>query len=105
MAHVYRTLPTELDLLEIARFIADRSGSDEQAERFIARIENACESYSRQPEMGEHCPQYGKDIRQFSIGNYVVVYKPHVDGILIVMVARGTRRLSRLLRTRLEEIE
>ncbi len=42
-----------------------------------------------------------ESLRLFPVGDYGVVYRPLDDGILVLLVAHGSRRIRRLLRGRL----
>ncbi len=96
MPRVLREHSAEQDLLEIGRFIASQSGSVETALRFLDRIDEKCQAYSRQPLMGDHRPDLGEDIRLFAVDNYVVIYEPLPDGIPVLMVTQGSRNVPRL---------
>ena len=98
MARVLREDSAEQDLLEIGRFIATRSGSVDVALRFLDEIGQKCRSYAHQPLMGDARPDLGENIRMFPVGNYVVIYEPLPDGILVLLVTRGSRDIPRLFR-------
>ena len=40
--------------------------------------------------MGDPRPDLGENIRCFPVGNYVVIYRPLGDGIIVVLVIHGT---------------
>lgn len=101
MARVVQTRESLEDLREIGRYIARQSGSAIISVRFIAKIEDRCAAYARQPEMGDLRPDLGENLRLFPVGEYVVVYSPLEDGILVLLVAHGSRRIRRLLRDRI----
>ena len=101
MGRVARTDDAERDLDEIGLHIARQSGSVEVAMRFLDRINDRCAAYARQPEMGDSRPDLGDNLRLFPVGDYVVVYRPLEDGILVLLVAHGSRRIRRLLRDRI----
>jgi toxin ParE1/3/4 len=98
---VVRSDGAERDLDEIGLHIARQSGSLNIALRFLDRINDRCAAYARQPEMGDPRPDLGASLRLFPVGDYVVVYRPLDDGILVLLVAHGSRRIRRLLRDRL----
>ncbi len=100
MARVLREDSAERDLLEIGRFIASRSGSVDVALRFLDKINEKCDAYARQPLMGDARSDLGENVRLFPVDNYVVIYEPLPDGILILMVTRGSRDIPRVFRQR-----
>ena len=100
MAKVLREDSAEQDLLEIGHFIATQSSSVEVALRFLDKIDEKCTIYSHQPLMGDSRPDLGENIRLFPVENYVVIYEPLPDGILVLMVTRGSRNIPQLFRRR-----
>ena len=104
MTRVLRADQVDDDLLEIGRFIADRSGSIDTALQFLNQIDEKCAQYARQPEMGDIRPDLGKNIRLFPVGNYVVIYQPLSDGIIVLMVTRGNRNIPRVFAQRQRDL-
>jgi len=39
--------------------------------------------------MGDPRPDLGENIRCFPVGNYVVIYRPLGDGIIVLLVIHG----------------
>ena len=103
---VLKTPSAERDLLEIADFIYRKSHHVGTTLRFLDKIAARAHQHARQPLMGEafRCRNQA-ELRFFTVGAYVIVYRLIPDGIELLLVARGTRRLTQLLRDRLEEIE
>jgi len=83
------------DLRDIARFIAH--DDPEAARRWVANLREKCSFLSRNPEIGERCPQFltGK-FRCFTVGRYVIFYGPVEGGIEIARVIAGDRDLGKL---------
>ena len=103
---VLKTPSAERDLLEIGDFIYRKSRHVGTALRFLDKIAARAHQHARQPLMGEAFrSRHQVELRFFTIDAYVTIYRLVPDGIEIILVTRGTRRLSRLLRARLEEIE
>lgn len=65
------------------------------ADRMVDQIFNRCQSYANQSELGELRPELGADLRCFSVGFYVVYYRPIPDGIELVRVLHGARDVGR----------
>ncbi len=61
------------------------------ADRVIDRIHAACQLHASQPGMGEQRPDLATGVRVFSVGSYVVVYRPRDDGIRVLRVFLGRR--------------
>jgi len=55
------------------------------------------EMLSRQPLIGEQCPELRPTLRCFPEGSYVIYYEPTDDGVLIVRVLHGWRNVSQLI--------
>jgi toxin ParE1/3/4 len=53
---------------------------------------------AHRPLLGEARPDLDKDIRVFSVGNYVVLYRPARHGISIARVVHGARDLPEVWR-------
>ncbi len=89
MSEILRCHAVDEDLLRIWLHIArdDPAAADRQLER----IENRCRVLASQPEMGELRPDLGTNVRCFSVDNYVVIYRPRDDGILLLLVTHGSR--------------
>jgi toxin ParE1/3/4 len=88
----------EQDLIEIGTYIARRSGSRESARRFLQKIVALCERLARYPDLGQLRTDLatGK-YRSFSIGDYVIYYRPAVDGIRVARILHAARDQDALL--------
>ncbi|MBX9792469.1 MAG: type II toxin-antitoxin system RelE/ParE family toxin [Pirellulales bacterium] len=91
MRKVIRSRLARADLKEIGRYIADQSGHRNIALQFLDTIEERCQVYAGNPMLAESRPELGEDIRCFSVGKYVVFFRPHRDGIEIVRVLHASR--------------
>ena len=101
MTQVLRTESADADLIEIADYIHRRSGSAEVAFRFLDKIEVKCRLYAGNSELGDLRLDLGANVRSFPLDNFVVIYEPQPDGILVLMVTRGARNYAPLLRRRM----
>ena len=91
MARVIRTAIASADLKQIARYIAKKSESRSIAIRFLDAVERRLHLHATQPEMGQRRPDLGDDVRHFSIGHYVVFYRPVEAGIEVLRIVHGSR--------------
>lgn len=94
MRRVDLTRSAEEDLLAIATWIAAENPG--AAVALLDRFDRAFQLYAEQPQLAAHFaprPQY----RHFVVGNYVVFFEPHNDGIRIARVVHGARSLSKAL--------
>ncbi len=96
MARVTRTPLASDDLDEIGLYIAGESQSRPVALRFLASIEQRFQLYATQPEMGDRHPNLGRNVRHFSVGRYVVFYRPVEGGIQVLRVLHGSRNIPSL---------
>ena len=94
MARVVRTPLCRNDLKEIGRYIAEQSHSVDIGLRFLDAIERRCTKLAQNPMSGEACPDLGASVRRFSVGNYVVFFRPIEGGIELLRVLHGASRYS-----------
>lgn len=98
MPHVARTPEAERSLDEIFDHIGRQNHSPEAAARLLRRIAAKCEVYATQPLSGEVRSDLGTDVRCFPVGDYVVLYRPLEDGILLLLVIHGARDIPPVFR-------
>ena len=98
MSELIRSNAVDKDLLDIWLHIA--RDNPPAADHLLERIQQRCHLYTSQPEMGQPRPDLGANVRCFSVDNYVVIYRPHEDGIVLLMVIHGSRDIPPLLRQR-----
>ncbi|REJ66348.1 MAG: type II toxin-antitoxin system RelE/ParE family toxin [Planctomycetota bacterium] len=95
MPSVIYSPAAEEDLLEIAAFIA--RDKPEAARRWLRTIREKCSLIATQPELGESRSGFGvAGCRSFSVGNYVIFFRPVDDGVEISRVVHGHRDLRRI---------
>jgi toxin ParE1/3/4 len=95
MSRLERTPRAELDLLQVWVYVAERNFP--AAEKLLARIEATVELLAKQPMMGERIDRISPGLRRFSVGEYVVAYRPLEDGIRLLRVVHGSRDFQRLI--------
>lgn len=88
------SIQAELDIDQIWTYIA--ADNVTAADRYIDQIGVRSQSYANQPELGETRLELGDGIRCFTIGNYVVYYRPTPLGIEIARVLHGARDVHHL---------
>jgi toxin ParE1/3/4 len=98
MPRIVRTQLAESDYREIWRYIA--KDNPDAGDRLLRRIDEQLALYAQHPGMGRARPELGARLRSFVVGNYVVFYRPTDDGIELIRVLHGARRLGPLLRQR-----
>jgi toxin ParE1/3/4 len=82
----------ESDLADIRRYIErDKPAA---AERQIAKFFQMFRTLAKNADLGERRPDYGPGIRTFSVGTYVIAYRPYAEGVEIVRVVSGYRDLD-----------
>ena len=95
MAQVIYSQRADADLYNIALTIAE--DKPDAALRWVHRLRETCELLASRPQMGEMRPGYGvPGCRSFSVGNYVIFFRPTNDGIEVARVVHGSRDLRRL---------
>jgi toxin ParE1/3/4 len=86
----------EQDLERIAEFIGETNHSPDAAQRFLRELSSRFELYASQPRSGQARPDLGVEVRIFTHGNYVVVYRALHDGIDVLRVFHGAQDFPRL---------
>ena len=69
------------------------------ADRQITAFFQTFRMLAENSDMGQRQPELGPDIRTFSLGNYVVVYRPFAEGVEIARVVSGFRDIEALFGT------
>jgi toxin ParE1/3/4 len=65
--------------------------------RWIDRIEETCRLLGENPQIGESCDELSAGLRMISEGNYIIFFRPAVDGAEIARIIHGARDWRRLL--------
>jgi len=98
MASLVISPEAKRDLVEIGLYIARQSGSRERADNFLDSIHQTCNMLATQPEMGQLRKEFATGLyRSFSVGNYVIYFRPTTNGVLIARVLHGARDHDALL--------
>ena len=95
MAQIVYSQTSKDDLLEIWVGIAANNVS--AAERLLDDLEAATRLLATQPLIGKARREFGAGIRSFPVRDYVIVYRPILDGVELVRVVHGARDLERVL--------
>jgi toxin ParE1/3/4 len=95
MSRYRLTRQADQDLLEIWEYIArDNSpAADRQIDRFL----DVFQVMAASPSFGQHHPELGAgDLRSFTSGSYVIVFRPVDDGVEVVRIVHGARDFTAL---------
>lgn len=95
MPRIVRTYPARDDLRQIWLYVAERN--ETAADRLIDRFERTLQMLARHPLIGEAVPQFRPDLRRFTVGQYVLYYQPIQNGVRVVRVLHGARKMDDLL--------
>ena len=94
MPELRRTAQAEEDLIELWLYIAQDNPS--AADRLLEEIEDKCSLLAAHPQLGRARPDIARDCRAFPVGRYLILYRLLPDGIEVVRVVQGSRRLEDL---------
>ncbi len=95
MARVIYAPAADDDLADIVAHIAQ--DKPDAAMRWLKKLRKTCDTFATQPKMGEQRPGFGvKGCRCFSVGNYVVFFRPSEDGIEVARIIHGNRDLRNI---------
>jgi toxin ParE1/3/4 len=95
MPRVQRSRQAEEDLIAIAQYIARDNLS--AAIRWLDAIEEKLSLLASRPLMGEAVDHIRPGLRRASHGKYLIFFEPRDDGIALVRVLHGARRIEELL--------
>ncbi len=94
MPDIRRTAQAEEDLVDLWLHIAqDNPGA---ADRLLDDIEDKCSLLATNPQLGAARPDIAADCRYVPMGRYLILYRLIPDGIEVVRVVQGFRRLEDL---------
>lgn len=79
------------DLARIRAYIVKESQSPATADRFIARLLDACEALHTLPERFPRYP-FARDWRMMPFGNYLVFFRIHEEAVRIGHIRHAARR-------------
>ena len=94
MPVIRRTAQAEEDLIDLWLYIAqDNPGA---ADRLLDEIEDKCALLADHPQLGPARLDIAADCRYLPVGNYLILYRIILDGIEVVRIVQGSRRLENL---------
>ncbi len=88
------------DLLDIARYIADESGSAEIARAFTQRLRAQCRMMVDLPasQLGTDRSELLPGIRSIPYGNYVIFFRYNTSAVEIINILEGHRDIEAFFR-------
>ena len=94
MPLVQRTAQADEDLIDLWVYIAQDNLA--AADHLLDEFENKFALLAGQPRLGAARSDIAPGLRHFPAGNYLILYRETDDGIEVVRVVHGARRLSNL---------
>lgn len=94
MPMVQRTAEADEDLIGIWGYIA--TDNPKAADSLLDEIEDKFILLSEQPRLGPARPDIALELRYFPVGSYLIFYREIDNGIEVVRVVHGARRLTNL---------
>lgn len=85
-------LAAQVDLDQIYDYVAKENLS--AADELIEKLKERFRLLATQPLMGELRSQLAPNLRSFSVGNYVVFYRPIADGIEVARIIQSARDIE-----------
>ena len=95
MAVVAWTAEAEEDLIEIWTYIAQ--DNSQAADTLLEEIDAKAVALVSSPILGAARPDIAPELRHSVVGRYLILYRIIMDGVQVVRVVHGARRLSDLL--------
>jgi len=91
----YRVAPeARADLDEVYDYVAKESLS--AADELIETFQERFRLLATQPLMGQARPELGRSLRSFTVGNYVIFYRPAEGGIEVAKIIHSARDIEAL---------
>ena len=94
MQRVSYTNLARQDRLELWLYVATDNLS--AADQLLDEIDEKLLLLAGSPNLGRARPEIGSGIRQFPVGNYLILYTPEPNGIRVLLVLHGARRIEDL---------
>lgn len=94
MPKLRRSKTAAEDLKSIWRYIADRNQT--AADKHNLLLEEKVRLLAKMPELGTCVPELGTDLRFFTVGVYVIVYRATSENVTIVRILHGARDFKAL---------
>jgi toxin ParE1/3/4 len=94
MQRVSYTNLARQDRLELWLYVATDNLS--AADQLLDEIDEKLLLLAGSPSLGRARPEIGSGIRQFPVGNYLILYTPEPNGIRVLRVLHGARRIEDL---------
>lgn len=99
MAQIIRSPEAEADTVTAARFVARESQSRSTAYRFVDTIDEKLKVLARHPQAGSCRPSLGENVRQFPLGDHIILYRPLDDGIEFLRFLHARRDVRAIFRS------
>ena len=80
------------DLVSIHKCVA--RDNQAAADRLVQELKHKFRLLASQPLMGQERPELAADLRGFSLGNYVVLYRPVQNGIQVARAIHAARDIG-----------
>lgn len=96
MGRILRTLQAVDDVLEIWHRIAIEQRRVATADQLVRRFEEILKHLAEQPFVGTACDEYSPGLRCFTVGSFVLFFRPLPDGVRLIRVLHGSRNFEGL---------
>jgi toxin ParE1/3/4 len=93
MSIVQRSSAADKDLDDVWDYISQDSPN--AAIKFLRNLDSKFRMLAENPLMGQNRDDLASALRCFSVGNYVIFFRPISDGIEVVRVLHGARDAKR----------
>jgi len=91
MPRITRTPRARQDLIDIWTWIA--AANPKAADHLLDVIDEKLRHLAENPRLGPVRPDIAPDVRLFPVRRYLILYRARSDGIEVVRVVHGMRRL------------
>ena len=89
------TAAAQRDLGDIVDYLAVEN--PEAARRLVDQLLEAFQRLAEMPGMGRSQERRQPNLRSWTVGSYLVFYRPAAEGVEIIRVVHGRRDLDRLI--------
>lgn len=91
MSRIRFTQDAQESLLAMGKFIATQDQDLQTAMEVLDKIQETCNQFALFPLMGVARPELGSEVRCFFVYDYLVLYVPDEEGIVVLDIVHGSR--------------
>ncbi len=92
--HIAFSRQARRDMNEIWTYIAEDNAA--AADELIDEFYQTTKTLSDNPKLGRRREDISDGLRSLHVGNYIILYRPHADGVTVIRILHGARDLPEM---------